>query len=309
MLRVVFIAIGVSILLAVGIFFRPIWNTVETAMLTNEGSLAIEAHDWDRATRVYEQTLKEHPSSVPVALTLAKLYHYRQERDKAEAVFTSILKQQPENIEARNAYAGFLAQVPSRRNDAIELYRQGLKLMPAEVSFMGGLGDIYKAAAENLAETRPPIRFWLSEWAVFYYRHALAVAPELFQNRFNLGVAYQHLEKPDRAVEQYCNALMIQPKSYEAYYNLGLALIDSKAYQLGFRQMTHSVRLLMDRDEIELARRLSENTQTIRGSLYYKSEKTDENNFRMDQYPEWFQSCVSERVSTEKNSKLNGQNQ
>jgi len=94
--------------------------------------------------------------------------------------------------------------------EAIDCYRQALKLNPNLAGTHNNLGVTYKAQGR------------LDE-AVREYQEALRLNPDYAGAHNNLGVTYKAQGRLDGAIREYRKALRLSPDYAEAHYNLGLA--------------------------------------------------------------------------------------
>jgi Flp pilus assembly protein TadD len=67
--------------------------------------------------------------------------------------------------------------------------------------------------------------YWRNSFTL--WTHCLAVCPDNFVARYNLGYVLQHSGKTSEAIEQYRAALRLKPDHLDANLNLGIALIGS----------------------------------------------------------------------------------
>ena len=96
----------------------------------------------------------------------------------------------------------------NRYNDAIEAYRQALRINPEYADAWYNLGVAYG----NLNRYND---------AIEAYRQALRINPEYADAWYNLGVAYGELKRYNDAIEAYRQALRINPEYADAWNNLG----------------------------------------------------------------------------------------
>jgi len=107
-------------------------------------------------------------------------------------------------------YLGFAYGELSRHNDAIEAYRQALRIDPENAFAWYNLGT----ACSKLGRHND---------AIEAYRQALRIGPEHALAWFNLGTAYNALGRPNDAIEVLRQALRIDPEHAVAWSNLGTA--------------------------------------------------------------------------------------
>jgi Tfp pilus assembly protein PilF len=260
---------------AAGVMYhKDITTFVETQLIENEAKQALASENSPQAILLYEKGVKDYPSHYHFSTALAALYQQQGALNRAEALYKKVLENDVKNMEARIGYAKFLMQDPQRLNEAVKQCREALRFHKGDPRLLMTLGDLYKQAGENPAETREKIKQWLFDWAIYYYRIALRNDPNLFQPRFNLAVIYQELEKPESAAIHYCNAILLAPDSYEARYNLGLALVSLHAYDEGYRQLAQAIQILSDQNRMADAQTLAEHVQAVKNSVFSFGESS-----------------------------------
>ena len=132
----------------------------------------------------------------------------------------------------------------ARYNEAIEAFKQSLRINPAQPVVHFNMGVIYgelQQSREAIKSYQEAIRLkpdyplahlnlgnaYLDEGeygkAVEAYREASqldSIAPEAY---YNMGVAYVELGQQDEAIKAFREAIRLQPEYGAAYYNLGIA--------------------------------------------------------------------------------------
>ena len=95
-------------------------------------------------------------------------------------------------------------------DQAIQAYREALRIQPEDSSAWSSLGFAYKDLQQY-------------DQAIQAYREALRIQPDYFLAWHSLGIAYALLQQYDQAIQAYREALRIQPNFTIAWYNLGTA--------------------------------------------------------------------------------------
>lgn len=267
---VVFVAI-VALLVLNG---RQIIEFSVAQGLKNSTQASVKAGNWPNAIKEYEKGVKENPDNLAVALRLGWLYLKNNQPGKAEALYKSILKVQPDSLEAQVGLANAIQRDASRLNEAVDVYRAALKKHADDPQLLNDIGNLYKRAAENPDLEHPEMRSWLYDNARYYYGHALAVKPESFQSNFNLGVAWQNLGNLKPASRAYCRAIELRPNSYEARYNLGLVLVDLNYLDEGYRQLNRSIDILREQGDMATAQKMAVRVQQIKNSVFNSPDRS-----------------------------------
>jgi Flp pilus assembly protein TadD len=117
------------------------------------------------------------------------------------------------NFQSSVAHYNLGKTVGSRGNltEAIEHYRQALKIDPAYAKAHNNLGNALLVRGEV-------------EEAIEHYRQALKVDPDHAKAHYNLGAALASRGDLAEAIEHFRQAVRIDPAYAKAHYNLGVAL-------------------------------------------------------------------------------------
>lgn len=144
-------------------------------------------------------------------LIQAGFEHHRSGRlQEAEAIYRSILKQQPGHPDALHLL-GVMAHQIGRNETAVALIEDAIKANPGEADFYNNCGEAYRALGKyDLAMER--------------YRQALAIKPDLAGAQNNLGNALKDMGRMEEAITCYEQTLAIDPGFAMAHNNLGIAL-------------------------------------------------------------------------------------
>jgi tetratricopeptide (TPR) repeat protein len=130
-----------------------------------------------------------------------------------EGIWGDTVSKRPENARAHNNLGHALSRIPGQSDEAIEQYREALRLNP-------NYGQAHYNLAFALATAGGPLEEVIGE-----YREALRVTPGLAEAHYNLGVALARVPgSPDPAIAEYEEALRLKPDYPEAHYNLGCIL-------------------------------------------------------------------------------------
>ncbi|RPJ16464.1 MAG: serine protease [Desulfobacteraceae bacterium] len=144
-------------------------------------------------------------------------------------------KSEPQNAEARYTLGIAHGNLKSY-DDAINAFRQAVRINPKHAEAWNNLGDAYRKINRysDAAEC---------------FRRALRIDPKYAEPWNNLGVAYGELQRHDDAVEVLRQALRIDPKYADAWYNLGISYIELKQYSNAIEAFNRS--LLINPDDAE----------------------------------------------------------
>jgi tetratricopeptide (TPR) repeat protein len=115
-------------------------------------------------------------------------------------------------------------------DDALEGFRQAVRIDPENGFAWTGLGDTYTHLNRYAA-------------AVEAYRQAIRINPENAAVWNNLGTAYIYLDRSNDAVEAYRQAIKISPGCAEAWYDLGVAYGYLNRYNDSIKAFREAIRI------------------------------------------------------------------
>lgn len=265
-------AIGFLLFLAIvavlGFNFKRILTFGQAHEIKQSAQKAVDAENWEKAIQLYLAGQKQYPDNAAISQRLAWLYRKSNQPKLAESTYKAILKREPDNQDARVGLALLLEDEPGRINEAIIELRKAVKAHPNDARLLSQVGNLYKDAAENPAETRDETIKWLYGQACYYYQAALKINPRQFSTQFSLGVVEQKLNNLETSAKAYCQAVVLKPDSYEAHYNLGLVLSDLDYLQEAYRQMDRAIKILSEKGEIDTAQGLALKVQTVKNKVF-----------------------------------------
>jgi len=144
------------------------------------------------------------------SLQLAMQLHQREEWNEAKTIYSQVLKEDPENVDA-NHYMGVLAHQRGRNDIAIGLIQKAIQINPNQPESHCNLGIIYKQLGR------------IND-AIACYRYAIALTPHHAEAHYNLGITLRTQGKLQEAEACYRKALKYQPGNDEIHNNLGMVL-------------------------------------------------------------------------------------
>ena len=130
--------------------------------------------------------------------------------EEAESLYRSILKDQPEHLDANNNI-GIILQNTGKIEEAKEYYKKAIEIKPDFPAAHNNLGGIHI----DLGEFKE---------AEKYFRKALELNPNYEEAYFNLGIVLYKFGKFEEAILSYKNAIELKPDYIDALNNLGLTL-------------------------------------------------------------------------------------
>jgi tetratricopeptide (TPR) repeat protein len=144
-------------------------------------------------------------------------------------VFSHALAVTKDNDLALNNVGYDMMNNEGRIDEAMDYFRQAIKINPRGVEPWGNLGYAY-AAKEQFDKAIP------------CYETALRLNPKHAGTHNNLGNTLSSLGKLDEAIDQYHLALQFQPDYAEAHNNLGIALVQKGDLDGAMSQFREAVR-------------------------------------------------------------------
>jgi tetratricopeptide (TPR) repeat protein len=234
----------------------------------------------DRAIEYYKRAGKYSSLGNQVPLHMASAYRKKGDYKQAEEFARKALDKEQKDPEA-HILLGNIYYDLGRFKEAIEVYRQALEIEPDNAPLLFNLasaqlkeGDEF-AAIENLKKAagkdragEVAFRSWSRlgalfierrnyEQAVQWLEEALRLRPDDARNRYNLGVAYLHLGKDEKAREQFIRAeeqgrsdVAMLEKLGEAYTRMKDYERSEQIYEEILRKNRRNVRVLARLGEI-----------------------------------------------------------
>ncbi len=188
------------------------WEVALTAIarkLSEPSTYRTEDHRQQVVVAKSDQALSE---TIARALKAASEFQQSGHYSEAEAIYSQILKVQPNNPEALHLL-GVMAHQMGDSHLAVELIRSAIGIDPTVPAFHNNLGNVLKIQGKL-------------EQAVACYERALRLAESFFDAHNNLGDTLRMLGKLPEAARHLERALALNPDSSEAHNNLGSILKD-----------------------------------------------------------------------------------
>ncbi|CAN2045072.1 protein O-GlcNAc transferase [Candidatus Magnetomoraceae bacterium gMMP-1] len=147
------------------------------------------------------------------SLAIALQHHKSGKLKEAEALYHSILKDNPDNADNADVWhlLGLISYQRDENNLAENYFKKAININPYEPNYYKYLALIYKKQNKL-------------EHACKAYLKALSLKPDDAEIHYNAGIAFQESGKIDESCKHYEQALKIKPDFIEAYNNLSVAL-------------------------------------------------------------------------------------
>src|SRR5882762_155343 len=105
------------------------------------------------------------------------------------------------------------ARAPQLFNEAVEAYREAVRLRPGYGLAYTGLGDVYFVDLKQYRQSVPA------------YEQSIRISPNNARVRYNLGWCYNDLSRFAESSEQLREAVRLKPEYVEAHSELGFAYL------------------------------------------------------------------------------------
>ena len=217
------------------------------------------AEMFDDAGRVLTQGLKLYPDSDSLTEAMVTLSIHLSHSEAATALAEKLARQKPRDLEAQRTYLRALVNAHSN-DQALVLGRRLLLLAPhdADLLFLNGM-------LERTAGDFSPARKHLDE--------SVALSPNFYNSRYNLGVVLAHLQDPTGAKEQFKKALELGATEPEVHFELSKVLNslgetkeareELEVYKKGLQDESDRAVAVMKSTQAEEAFKAGDNPQAV----------------------------------------------
>lgn len=169
-----------------------------------------KAEMFDDAARVLNHGLKLYPGSDSVTEALVTLSIHLNHSEAASALAEKLARQKPHDLEAQRIYLRALANA-QKNDEAFALGRKLLLLAPHDADFLFLNGMLERTEGDfSLARK--------------HLEESVALSPNFYNSRYNLGVVLAHLQDPAGAKEQFKKALELGATEPEVHFELAKVL-------------------------------------------------------------------------------------
>ena len=169
-----------------------------------------KAEMFDDAARVLTQGLKLYPDSDSLTEAFVTLSIHVNHSEAATALAEKLARQKPRDLEAQRVYLRALTNAQSN-DQALALGRRLLVLAPHDADFLFLNGMLERTAGDfSLARK--------------HLEESVALSPNFYNSRYNLGVVLAHLQDPAGAKEELKKALELGATEPEVHFELSKVL-------------------------------------------------------------------------------------
>ncbi|HEV3449242.1 MAG TPA: tetratricopeptide repeat protein, partial [Gemmataceae bacterium] len=191
----------------------------------------------------YRRALQLRPDYVKAWNGLGVTLADQGRLDDAMASFQQALHFHPGNAESYNNLAQVLAR-QNRYDAAVECARQAVRFGSGNVEFYNNLGLLL--LKQNQADRFSSNEAKRTREALATFGQALAIQPDSFELRQNLGVALHEADQFEDAIASFRTAVGLRPENAQAHYNLAVSLGDLRRYEEELASCREAVRLQPD---------------------------------------------------------------
>jgi tetratricopeptide (TPR) repeat protein len=178
--------------------------------------------------------------------------------------FRQAVRLKPDYAEAHNNLGQALSQTPEGRPEAIEQFEEALRLKPRMAEPHYNLANVLEVVPGRLAD------------AVSEYEAALRLKPDLALAHNNLGIVLSHIDgRMPEVIAQFELALRTDPTQPEIQNNLGGALFEVGRTQEAIDHFESALRLNpnLPQTEMNLAIALDSLGRTTEAAAHYENAK------------------------------------
>lgn len=162
------------------------------------------------AEAIYRTILAEQPEDPNALYLLGVLALQAGQNEAAHDLLKKAIAVSPANADAHNM-CGEACRALGQPDEAIRSYQEALRLNPEFAGAINNLGNVYMELGRH-------------EAAAAEYARAIALAPGFAMSHDNLGLAMKALGRPEEALPHFERALSIAPDYPGAHNNLGNTL-------------------------------------------------------------------------------------
>lgn len=170
------------------------------------------------------------PQSQFLKTQRALLFYHSKDFDKAESIFSTLLRADPHRIDSLDHYSNILYVISARPKLAFlaQVATATDKFRPETCCVVG---NYYALKSEH-------------EKAVMYFRRALTLDRNFLSAWIMMGHEYVEMKNTHAAIESYRRAVDINRKDYRAWYGLGMTyeMLEMQLYALFYYQRAASLR-------------------------------------------------------------------
>ena len=163
----------------------------------------------------------------------AMFYYLKADYEKALPFFKQYLQTHPDSSSDAWFYAGACYGELGLHQEALQAYKQAIRLKPDDAEAHCGLGWAYGELG-------------LHQEALQAHKQAIRLKPDFAEAHYNLGAAYGNLGLYQEAIQAYKEAIRLKPDFAEAHLNLGSTYGKLGLYQEALQACKQAIKLEPD---------------------------------------------------------------
>ncbi|XP_013417600.1 transmembrane and TPR repeat-containing protein 2 [Lingula anatina] len=161
------------------------------------GEAYLKQGSFSQAEHWYQEALASKPDHIPAHLTMARLWHKRNQVSEAEKWFQKAFALDDKDVSIYQHYSQFLSDI-GRHGEAADMYKKATELTPDDFELVFNAANALRQAQRNTEAEQ-------------YYRKAAHLRPKSASAHMNLGAMLHFNGKLGDAENSYLQALELKP--------------------------------------------------------------------------------------------------
>jgi tetratricopeptide (TPR) repeat protein len=229
----VMIAWGLPDVLSKWSYRRAVLGVFMVGVLTAGGLCAyMQTSYWKDSITLFSHAIQATQKNYSMYNNLGASYNALGRHPQAIEAYRQAIRIRPEYAEAYNNL-GVAYNALGRYQEAIEAYRQAIRIRPQYADAYNNLGAAY-------------VDLGRYQEALEACQQAIKLKPDYAGAYNNLGIAYGRLGRYDQQIEAYQQAIKIKPNDAKAHYNLGLVYIGLGCHKEAIEAWQQAIKLKPD---------------------------------------------------------------
>jgi Flp pilus assembly protein TadD len=186
-----------------------------------EAKQAQKERKFDQAIEIYKQLIQQEPNLLEAYNAFGFMLYQLKRYSDAVIVFKNQLQLHPNYAEGYSNLGASLSKLQQYR-EAIACYEKALSLKPNYAGAITNMGNAYNKIGEH-------------ESAVFFHKRAISIDAKSANHFSNLGTAYKKLGRMHKAKAAYEKAISLDPEHINAHFDLATVYLMLEMYTQGFK--------------------------------------------------------------------------
>lgn len=293
----ILIFVFVVLLLLLGfLYFDEIFEHIahsQSFYLVYTGDNEYKKGNYQEAIEFYRRALELYPKHKKARYNLANIYVTYEDFKSAVAEYRTVLKHDPDYLNARISLGIVLAEELYEFDQAITEYEKVVKtkkrfinipflydnrehLIKSKAIAYYNMGLAYRDKSMLYTTKKLEYRQLLSK-AAECYEKSLELVPNNYDTQYNLALTVHLLGLYTDALTGYCKAMLIAPLNYEAHFNLAVLLKQRSMYRESYEEFKDAGSLMVYRGDAfhagKIYNMLGEVSRMAIAEYGYKPEK------------------------------------